>query len=711
MLRKLMRLGPLAGLGLLAGVAACSDRNSGPTAPVRQDTAAFAAFVSNPVQAPGPLVQGAHGFSGVGAAAESVVYVSMAPATVLHGASVAIRNLRTGERRTAPLVEGGLDPVAVGAVVGDTVEIVATDSAGVSTRVLNVVVPRRSPIVVRTQPPKKKTDVPLNASMTVVFSEPVDATTVTSTTVHLVVGDAGGQPVEGALSLSADGLQARFVPAARLLAQTTYTLIITTSVRDWTGDALEAEVAASFTTQPAVATVTVTPPDVSIITGQRVQLLATLRDAAGAPLVGRDVTWSSSTPQVATVDSTGVVTGSAEGTATITATSEGVSGTANVGVVAAGPFVQISAGALHTCAVEFDGAAWCWGHPTDGQLGIGTSLPSRDQVTPAPVQGGLSFRMVHAGSLHTCGITTGGRAYCWGWNFLGNLGDGDVSGDSKYTPVPVAGAFVLTDLDAGLYHNCGVATTGDAFCWGFDHSGELGDGPVEYFGHGSVRVAGGLTFSAVDAGAAYTCAVSSAGAAYCWGENRRGQLGDGSTSWKTEPVAVSGGLTFASLSAGGSHTCGITASGALYCWGRDRYGQLGRGASTTETCTEFVTPTSSETGQYPCSTRPLPVSGGLTFASVSAGDTHTCGISTAGATYCWGDNAYGQFGNGSTNPSSVPEPIAPGFTFTSISAGSNYTCGVTGEGVAYCWGQNHHAQLGDGSYTNRTTPVLVAAQR
>ena len=153
---------------------------------------------------------------------------------------------------------------------------------------------------------------------------------------------------------------------------------------------------------------------------------------------------------------------------------------------------------------------------------------------------------------------------------------------------------------------------------------------------GGEKVTGSTTgFAAVSADTGFTCGVTFAGAAYCWGNNAVGELGDGTTATRTSPVAVSGGLSFAAISAGGHHTCGITSAGAAYCWGYNGAGELGDGTTTN-------------------STSPVAVSGGLTFAAVGAGGLHSCGVTSAGAAYCWGYNGDGELGNGTTASSRVP---------------------------------------------------------
>ena len=194
----------------------------------------------------------------------------------------------------------------------------------------------------------------------------------------------------------------------------------------------------------------------------------------------------------------------------------------------------------------------------------------------------------------------------------------------------------------------------------------------------------------VSAGSIHNCGVTTAGAAYCWGWNGFGQLGNGTNTKSNVPVAVTGGLTFQSVSAGSIHSCGVTTAGAAYCWGNNGHGgQLGNGTNTK-------------------SNVPVAVTGGLTFQSVSAGSIHSCGVTTAGAAYCWGNNGHGgQLGNGTNTKSNVPVAVTGGLTFQSVSAGLQHSCGVTTAGTAYCWGENKHGRFGNGTETNSNVPVLV----
>jgi alpha-tubulin suppressor-like RCC1 family protein len=208
-----------------------------------------------------------------------------------------------------------------------------------------------------------------------------------------------------------------------------------------------------------------------------------------------------------------------------------------------------------------------------------------------------------------------------------------------------------------------------------------------------VAVPGGFTFTSLlthgSATAGLACGITGPGAAYCWGENQYGQLGDGTTTPTTSPVPVLGGLSFTALSSGGRHTCGLTTAGAAYCWGRDSLGQLGDGAPTAYRAT------------------PTAVQGGLTFKALAVGYDHTCGLTVAGQMYCWGGNADGQLGDGTTTDRSSPIPVAGGRTFTTVTAANAHSCGITDTGTTFCWGSNAEGELGDGTNISRSAPVLV----
>jgi alpha-tubulin suppressor-like RCC1 family protein len=269
-------------------------------------------------------------------------------------------------------------------------------------------------------------------------------------------------------------------------------------------------------------------------------------------------------------------------------------------------------------------------------------------------------------------------------------------------PRPAAG-FLAKSAVAGDSHSCALTPAGAPYCWGTNELGQLGRGTTTPLGAATpvpAPVAGGHTFTALSAAGEQTCGLTAAGAAYCWGYNGYGQLGDGTTMHRSVPVAVSGGHVFTQLSVGWAFACGLTADGAAYCWGRNRTGELG--AATTTTCPDGA-------GVADCSRTPLPVSGGLRFTRIATGFWSACGLTSTGTAYCWGDNSHGQLGDGTLNRASAPVPVKSDLRFTHISAGPVRTCAIAAETqAAYCWGSDELGGLGTGGGPSSSTPVPVS---
>ena len=379
------------------------------------------------------------------------------------------------------------------------------------------------------------------------------------------------------------------------------------------------------------------------------------------------------------------------GSYTLVATATGLTGATSTSFAVHVTFTQVSAGYFHTCGVTTSGAAYCWGYNFSGQLGDGTGTSYR--TAPAPVAGGLDDTAVSAGGGfpsgvpgHTCGTTAGGAAYCWGYNASGQLGDGTTT--NRTSPVPVSGGLNVTTVGAGTGHTCAVTTSGEAYCWGANFRGQLGDGSTVVPSSSPVRVFGVLTFTAVGAGSAYSCGLTTGSVLACWGFNGDGELGDGTTVDRPVPAPDLSPSDVAGLSTGTYHACAVTTNGGAYCWGYNTSGQLGDGTTVTRMSA-------------------TPVAGGLGFAAVSAGYQHSCGVTPSGAAYCWGWNAYGQLGDGTTATRPTAGLVSGGLTFRSVSTGVYHTCGVTTDGVAYCWGYNPFGALGNGTTTSSPTPVPV----
>lgn len=341
----------------------------------------------------------------------------------------------------------------------------------------------------------------------------------------------------------------------------------------------------------------------------------------------------------------------------------------------------ITAGTHHTCALTGDGKAYCWGANGYGQLG---NDDTEDSSVPVPVSGEHTFTWIDAGERSTCGVRTDGKVFCWGARALGRIGDGDTTG-LALVPHEVDSEDVFVSVSVAPEHACALTADGRAFCWGTNLFGRLGVGTTsDHFRPAAVRQ-GDLVFSELVAGSAHTCALTANGKAYCWGYNATGRLGIGEEpgSQRTAPVEVIGGVTFRSLATDvRSHTCGIAVDGRAYCWGAGGEHQLGTGEATAQA-------------------EPAAVAGGKPeFASMTGGASYTCAVTVGGAAYCWGSNTNAQLGIGTQGGAPTPTPrlVVGGLSFSSISAATaSHSCGITTEGVAYCWGSNTAGRLGIGT--------------
>jgi len=330
-------------------------------------------------------------------------------------------------------------------------------------------------------------------------------------------------------------------------------------------------------------------------------------------------------------------------------------------------------------------------------------------VSPPPALAASSHPTTIAdGFSHSCEIRSG-NAYCWGDDVQGELGNNSTISSNVPVPVYTGGVLsglTLTQIAAGDNYTCALTSAGAAYCWGFNSHGELGNNSTTS-SDVPVTVSGSLTFTQLSVGNAAVCALTSAGAAYCWGDNADGGLGNSSTTDSHVPVAVTtsgtpiSGVTLTQITAGVFFTCALGSAGAAYCWGLGTSGQLGNGTTTAAQDTAVAVTTSG-----------TPISG-VTLTQVTAGDVTACALSSAGAAYCWGDDTNGELGNGATTAAQktavavTTSGVLSGVTLTQVSAGNDFTCALGSAGAAYCWGDDTNGELGNNSTTQSNVPVAV----
>lgn len=449
----------------------------------------------------------------------------------------------------------------------------------------------------------------------------------------------------------------------------------------------------SITVLPVLKSVVITDPlSAQALAGDSITLVASARNY-GDTLVARRFTWASLTPGVATVDSTGRVAFLTSGSASITATSAFRSDTVTF-TVESRALASVTVGGDFACGVGQSGRAWCWGKGTLGQLGsAGDStcfddVPQSGRLACALAPKALSrpelvFAQIAAGDVSACGVSTQQQLYCWGDDTFGQIGNGSGGGGSS-PRLATVGSERFTTITAGNAHACALNVSGQAYCWGQDSLGQLGynrgvnsSTPVPVSGPAGAQPST-LRFTAISAGGSHTCAVETTGALWCWGSNLTGALGDTAVAVRSlSPVAVRSTATYTQVAAGRNHTCALTTAGEIHCWGLNISRQVGVAAPNTVL---------------------LPTLIGSGYVAVVVGYDHTCGLLSGGAAQCWGQNEYGQLGSGDPIPSgtsATPVPVSGGLTFSRIAAGRRSTCGIDTAGVTWCWGSNHLGALGN----------------
>jgi hypothetical protein len=323
-----------------------------------------------------------------------------------------------------------------------------------------------------------------------------------------------------------------------------------------------------------------------------------------------------------------------------------------------GAFSQVAAGNGHTCVLAEDGRAWCWGEGEAGQLGHGAFALS---PVPVPVSASVPLAVLSARANRTCALARDGSAWCWGEDAAAPVGRGlKALTDTKRASPTVVSRGPFMAVAVGGSHTCVLAPSGDAYCWGANLYGELGDGSVRE-SHAAVPVLHDRPFTTIVAGQSHTCALDRDALAWCWGQNEFGQLGDGAQRHQPRPVAVAGGLRFKTLGAGSSHTCGLDEVGVAYCWGNGLHGQLGMDVGRA--CR----------GQ-PCALRPAVVPGEHRFRTLGVGPVRTCATTAAGELWCWGGDAVRP-----TPPARASRPA-----MAAVSPGWSRTCGVGEDRRIYC---------------------------
>lgn len=383
--------------------------------------------------------------------------------------------------------------------------------------------------------------------------------------------------------------------------------------------------------------------------------------------------------------------------------------------------IALAAGAYHTCAVLSTGQAKCWGYNGYGELGNGTTTSSNIPVTVSFPSGQAIG--ITAGTVHSCAVMSGGSVQCWGSNSHGQLGNGNSSIPFSATPATIPGLSFVGSIAAGAYHTCVLEVTATVYCWGYNALGQLGDGtkttsyvPVqsqidedqneaEHVAPKALVTGGNHTCALIDfngqvmcwgdlinaaiptsipavsgaksltAGYWEACVVLATGTAQCWGQNYHGELGGANPPTTTTPVNITTPTAISAMSGGGMYTCALIADGTTSCWGSGTLGELGNGKTS-----DSPTPVTVTGGDF------LPNAG---VRKVVNGGEHSCALLGDGTVACWGPNLQGQEGGGpSVNYAPTPSVVPNLSHVIDIAAGLSNSCALIADGSVQCWGYN-----------------------
>lgn len=431
-------------------------------------------------------------------------------------------------------------------------------------------------------------------------------------------------------------------------------------------------------------------------------------------------------------------------------------------------FQEVKAGGSHTCAIGSNGAGYCWGLNTNGQLGNNSTtqrlVPT--SIAQGTIPTGAAIKQIALGDAHTCATASNNTMYCWGNNTDNQVGNNSTT--QRLVPTSVLAGSIPTGVYASsIYaegsHTCMIGTNNLAYCWGNNASGQAGinSGVVRRSTPGQVSVSGmpaGTTFQALGLGAQHTCALASNSLTYCWGLNSSYQVGDGTTNNRIAPTrSTQISVTAAQLDGGDGFTCLVTTNNATYCLGSNASGTFGDGttnnsatlvalpmvpiSATSPVANVSIQPGASHSCALASNMRAYCFGRNNTYQlgdgttidrtqivevlkgaipesavirQLSTSGSHVCAVSSENKPYCWGNNDLGKLGDGTTTSRSSPVAVSQGampsgFTVRQISAGLVTTCAIASDNKAYCWGANAtNNQVGDGTSVDRSTPTAVA---
>jgi len=397
------------------------------------------------------------------------------------------------------------------------------------------------------------------------------------------------------------------------------------------------------------------------------------------------------------------------------------------GLLPSETITQVSLGNSFSAAITSSGRIFTWGYNWAGQLGDSTT---DNKFTPTEITNqfsllpGETITQVALGDLHSSATTSSGRIFTWGINWYGQLGDGTT--DNKSVPTEITNQFSLfsgetiTQVSLADYHSSAITSSGRIFTWGANWVGQLGDGttidkstPTEITNQ--LSLFSGETVTQVSLGYDYSSAITSRGRIFTWGYNFNGQLGDGSWTNKSTPIEITNqfslfsGETITQVALGYTHSAAITSIGRIFTWGYNLYGQLGDGTTDNQSVPTEIT-------------NQFSILSGEIITQVSLGYEYSSGITSSGRIFTWGRNDNGQLGDSTTINKSIPReigynifniirnPLPASENITQVFLGYGYSSAITSSGRIFTWGSNWYGQLGDGTSTDILIPTEITHQ-
>ncbi|MGE5329012.1 MAG: hypothetical protein ACM3KR_05875 [Deltaproteobacteria bacterium] len=399
--------------------------------------------------------------------------------------------------------------------------------------------------------------------------------------------------------------------------------------------------------------------------------------------------------------------------------------------------VDICTGSNFCLALKNDGTVWSWGDNVYGQLGDGTTV---NKSLPSKIASLSGITAISAGNRHSLVLKNDGTVWAWGENTYCQLGDNTWSNRTAPIQVPNIADITAISASAGGLHNLVLKKDGTVWSWGYNGSGQLGNGAGKYLSY-AVRIPSLSGVGAISAGSSHSLALKKDGTLWAWGDNSSGELGNNSTNSSSTPIQINGINNINKISAGCLFTLALKNDGTVWAWGDNTYGQLGDNSTINKLLPVQIALPNSVTaiyagiyngmvlkndetlwtcgdnrfkqlgfvgGEIQSSSTPVKASSLTNIKNIAAGANHYLFLKNDKTVWSYGINSSGQLGNGSTDANMSPALVNGLNNVKAVAAGSAHSLALKEDGTIWAWGDNSKGQLGDNSWVNRTTPVRVS---